>query len=147
MHFFRFDCKKVLDFITAVVQLPRLWQGRTPKLPRHYQPEDMLQLTNDQFRNLLHYVVKELSSVPNVSSHFENVPAMKPAMSMNQQGPASSKMEWTPHGPLANGQGVSAETMEGRMKMRQQLLLDCCQGRYEILVDWLTNAADPDYDR
>lgn len=38
----------VLDFLTALTQSPRLWQGRDKGTPKHHHSEDVLRLNNEQ---------------------------------------------------------------------------------------------------
>lgn len=40
----------VLDFLTALTQSPKLWQGRDKAIPKHHHPEDVLYLTAQQVR-------------------------------------------------------------------------------------------------
>lgn len=37
-----------LDFLSALTQSPRLWQGRDKAIPKHYHPEDVLYLNQNQ---------------------------------------------------------------------------------------------------
>lgn len=37
-----------LDFLTALTQSPKLWQGRDKAIPKHYHSEDVLYLNKDQ---------------------------------------------------------------------------------------------------
>lgn len=59
-----FEAKVVLDFLTALIKVPKLWQGREKHVPKHQQPEELLNLNHQQvsldpftpssnFRNLL----------------------------------------------------------------------------------------------
>lgn len=38
----------VLDFLTALTQSPKLWQGRDKAIPKHFHSEDVLHLTTKQ---------------------------------------------------------------------------------------------------
>lgn len=38
----------VLDFLSALVQVPKLWQGRDKHVPKHKQSEDLLCLNHQQ---------------------------------------------------------------------------------------------------
>lgn len=42
----------VLDFLTALTQSPKLWQGRDKAIPKHYHPEDVLYLNSDQVNSV-----------------------------------------------------------------------------------------------
>lgn len=46
----------VLDFLTALTQSPKLWQGRDKAIPKHYHPEDILCLNSDQVRIVIQFV-------------------------------------------------------------------------------------------
>lgn len=37
-----------LDFLTALTQSPKLWQGRDKAIPKHHHSEDVLQLNSNQ---------------------------------------------------------------------------------------------------
>lgn len=41
----------VLDFLTALTQSPKLWQGRDKGTPKHHHSEDVLHLNNQQVCN------------------------------------------------------------------------------------------------
>uniref|UniRef100_A0A915IFF1 DUF3677 domain-containing protein n=1 Tax=Romanomermis culicivorax TaxID=13658 RepID=A0A915IFF1_ROMCU len=47
--------QNVIDFIAAVVDLPRLWVGRDLKLPRHHKAENILNLSPEKIKVLLEY--------------------------------------------------------------------------------------------
>lgn len=38
----------VLDFLTALIQSPKLWQGRDKATPKHYHSENVLHLSPQQ---------------------------------------------------------------------------------------------------
>lgn len=38
----------VLDFLTALTQSPKLWQGRDKAIPKHHHAEDVLHLNKEQ---------------------------------------------------------------------------------------------------
>lgn len=40
--------KSVLDFLSSLMQSPRLWQGRDKSIPKHSHPEDVLHLDKEQ---------------------------------------------------------------------------------------------------
>lgn len=43
-----YDSKAVLDFLAALVKVPKLWQGRDKHVPKHYEPENLLHLNRPQ---------------------------------------------------------------------------------------------------
>ena len=45
-----FDAKVVLDFLAALIKVPKLWQGREKHVPKHRQPEELLNLNHQQVR-------------------------------------------------------------------------------------------------
>jgi len=49
----------VLDFLSACIHIPRLWQGRDQRPPKHDQPPDVLGLEGDMLENLTEYVMTE----------------------------------------------------------------------------------------
>lgn len=55
----RYDPTAVLDFLTALTRSPKLWQGRDKYLPKHYQPEDILNLSSNQIICVADYIVEE----------------------------------------------------------------------------------------
>ena len=52
----------VLDFLSASIQIPRLWQGRDQRPPKHHKPEDVLQLEGENLINLVEYVIEEATN-------------------------------------------------------------------------------------
>ncbi|KAK4876341.1 hypothetical protein RN001_012763 [Aquatica leii] len=48
-----------LDFLTALTQSPKLWQGRDKAIPKHFHSEDVLHLNVDQVIVLVNYVIEE----------------------------------------------------------------------------------------
>jgi integrator complex subunit 1 len=54
------DPTAVLDFLTACVFIPKLWQGRPKIVPRRLKPDDMLGLEPDQLNRLCDYVLAEM---------------------------------------------------------------------------------------
>lgn len=54
-----YDPTAVLDFLWALTCNPKLWQGRDKFTPKHYVPEDILLLSNQQLLNLITYLVAE----------------------------------------------------------------------------------------
>ncbi|KAI4461631.1 hypothetical protein MML48_5g00000815 [Holotrichia oblita] len=49
----------VLDFLTALTQSPKLWQGRDKATPKHYHSENVLHLSTQQLQRLLDYILQE----------------------------------------------------------------------------------------
>ncbi|KAK9737777.1 Protein of unknown function (DUF3677) [Popillia japonica] len=49
----------VLDFLTALTQSPKLWQGRDKATPKHYHSENVLHLNTQQLQRLLDYILQE----------------------------------------------------------------------------------------
>lgn len=50
--------KSVLDFLSSLVQSPRLWQGRDKSIPKHSHAEDVLHLNKHQvccMKNLYYF--------------------------------------------------------------------------------------------
>lgn len=54
-----YEPKLVLDFITAVLDSPRLWMGRELKRPNHFVLEDVLNLNASQVDRLVDYIIQE----------------------------------------------------------------------------------------
>ncbi|XP_034943269.1 integrator complex subunit 1 isoform X2 [Chelonus insularis] len=54
-----YDPTAVLDFFWALTCNPRLWQGRDKFTPKHYVPENILLLTEQQSLTLITYIVAE----------------------------------------------------------------------------------------
>jgi len=53
------DPGAVLDFLTACIHIPRLWQGRDQRPPVHDQPPDVLALEGDRLESLVDHVLAE----------------------------------------------------------------------------------------
>ena len=53
------DPGAVVDFLTACIHIPRLWQGRDQRPPVHDQPPDVLALEGDQLESLVDHVLAE----------------------------------------------------------------------------------------
>ena len=51
--------RSVLDFLSACVHIPRLWQGRDQRPPKHDQPVDVLALDAEALINLTEFVIRE----------------------------------------------------------------------------------------
>ncbi|XP_013788490.1 integrator complex subunit 1-like, partial [Limulus polyphemus] len=49
----------VLTFLWACIHIPKIWQGRDKKIPKHYQEEDILALTKDQLTTVVNYILEE----------------------------------------------------------------------------------------
>ena len=49
----------VLDFLTACLTIPRLWQGRDQRPPKHASPPDVLGLAPNQLASLTEYILAE----------------------------------------------------------------------------------------
>eukprot|EP00092_Neocalanus_flemingeri_P015764 GFUD01017066.1.p1 GENE.GFUD01017066.1~~GFUD01017066.1.p1 ORF type:complete len:2079 (+),score=577.03 GFUD01017066.1:73-6309(+) len=49
----------VLDFLSACIHIPRLWQGRDQRPPKHDQPPDVLGLEGELLESLTEYVMAE----------------------------------------------------------------------------------------
>ncbi|CAG0917832.1 unnamed protein product [Notodromas monacha] len=54
-----YDPTSVLDFLTACVFVPKLWQGRPKSVPRRLRPDDILGLDCEQLGRLCDYVIEE----------------------------------------------------------------------------------------
>ncbi|XP_063908867.1 integrator complex subunit 1 isoform X2 [Zophobas morio] len=48
-----------LDFLCALTQSPKLWQGRDKAIPKHYHPEDVFELGKDKALILVKYILEE----------------------------------------------------------------------------------------
>ena len=53
------DPGAVLDFLSACVHIPRLWQGRDQRPPKNEKPADVLQLDEDCLVSLVEYIISE----------------------------------------------------------------------------------------
>ena len=51
--------RSVLDFLSACVHIPRLWQGRDQRPPKHDQPVDVLALEAEALISLTEFVIRE----------------------------------------------------------------------------------------
>ncbi|XP_018336442.1 integrator complex subunit 1 isoform X3 [Agrilus planipennis] len=49
----------VLNFLKALTQSPKLWQGRDKAVPKHHDTEDVLQLNSQQLAVLTNYILEE----------------------------------------------------------------------------------------
>ena len=50
--------RAALDFLSACVHIPRLWQGRDQRPPKHDRPVDVLQLQGEAIVSLVEFVVR-----------------------------------------------------------------------------------------
>uniref|UniRef100_A0AAR5P8Z6 DUF3677 domain-containing protein n=1 Tax=Dendroctonus ponderosae TaxID=77166 RepID=A0AAR5P8Z6_DENPD len=49
----------VLDYLTALINSPKLWQGRDKAVPKHAHFEDMLKLNEAQVKCIVKYILEE----------------------------------------------------------------------------------------
>ncbi|XP_025155435.1 integrator complex subunit 1 isoform X3 [Harpegnathos saltator] len=63
-----YDPTAVLDFLWALTCNPKLWQGRDKFTPKHYVPENILLLQQQQLLNLVAYIVAEAISICNMQN-------------------------------------------------------------------------------
>ncbi|XP_045031439.1 integrator complex subunit 1 [Daphnia magna] len=56
-----FEPKVVLDFLSALIKVPKLWQGRDKHVPKHQQPEELLNLSHQQLFRLAEYIMSEFA--------------------------------------------------------------------------------------
>ncbi|XP_048516871.1 integrator complex subunit 1 isoform X3 [Dendroctonus ponderosae] len=49
----------VLDYLTALIKSPKLWQGRDKAVPKHAHFEDMLKLNETQVKCIVKYILEE----------------------------------------------------------------------------------------
>ena len=47
------------DFLSACIHIPRLWQGRDQRPPKHDKPPDVLGLEGEMLHSLTEYVIAE----------------------------------------------------------------------------------------
>ena len=64
--------RAALDFLSACVHIPRLWQGRDQRPPKHDRPVDVLQLQGEAIVSLVEFVVRSLQ-ISRVSLVFQTV--------------------------------------------------------------------------
>lgn len=55
----KYDPTYVLDFIDALIRMPKLWQGRDRAVPKHEQIEYILELNENQIRAMVDYILRE----------------------------------------------------------------------------------------
>ncbi|KAF7268865.1 hypothetical protein GWI33_018061 [Rhynchophorus ferrugineus] len=49
----------VLDFLTALIKSPKLWQGRDKAVPKHHHFEDVLMLDETQVKAVVQFILEE----------------------------------------------------------------------------------------
>lgn len=54
-----YDPSAVLDFLQACMFIPKIWQGRDKKIPKHYTPETVLLFNPDQVCSMTDYIIDE----------------------------------------------------------------------------------------
>lgn len=59
----RFNASAVLDFLSACMFIPKIWQGRDKKLPKHHLIENVLALTTDEICSVADYIIEEMISL------------------------------------------------------------------------------------
>ncbi|KAH6933153.1 hypothetical protein HPB50_012504 [Hyalomma asiaticum] len=55
----KYDPSAVLDFLQACMFIPKIWQGRDKKIPKHYTPEKVLIFSPDQACAMADYIINE----------------------------------------------------------------------------------------
>ncbi|XP_002435477.4 integrator complex subunit 1 [Ixodes scapularis] len=55
----KYDPSAVLDFLQACMFIPKIWQGRDKKIPKHYTPEKVLVFSPDQVCSMTDYILNE----------------------------------------------------------------------------------------
>ncbi|KAB0795233.1 hypothetical protein PPYR_12072 [Photinus pyralis] len=55
----RYSPVSTLDFLTALTESPKLWQGRDKAIPKHFHSEDVLHLSVDQVKVFVNYIIEE----------------------------------------------------------------------------------------
>ncbi|XP_064459431.1 integrator complex subunit 1-like [Ornithodoros turicata] len=60
----QYDPTAVLDFLQACMFIPKIWQGRDKKIPKHYIPEKILLFSPDQVCCMTDYIIEELLMKP-----------------------------------------------------------------------------------
>lgn len=68
MSYCRYDPTAVVDFLWALTCNPKLWQGRDKFTPKHYVPENILLLKEQQLLNLVAYLVAEAIVICNMQN-------------------------------------------------------------------------------
>lgn len=63
----KYDPSAVLDFLQACMFIPKIWQGRDKKIPKHYSPEKVLIFSPDQACAMADYIINEHISATTVS--------------------------------------------------------------------------------
>ncbi|KAK6637842.1 hypothetical protein RUM44_008264 [Polyplax serrata] len=62
----------VLDFLEAMTRNPRLWQGREKRIPKHYTPESVLRLQQNQVLCMIDYIIEEANLMAEEEGTSEN---------------------------------------------------------------------------
>ncbi|XP_003746940.2 integrator complex subunit 1 [Galendromus occidentalis] len=68
----RFDASAVLDFLSACMFIPKIWQGRDKKLPKHHVIENVLALSTDEICSVADYIIEEMIDAKE-EEHSKNV--------------------------------------------------------------------------
>lgn len=55
----KYDPSAVLDFLQACMFIPKIWQGRDKKIPKHYTPEKVLVFSPGQACAMADYIINE----------------------------------------------------------------------------------------
>lgn len=55
----KYDPSAVLDFLQACMFIPKIWQGRDKKIPKHYTPEKVLVFSPEQACAMADYIINE----------------------------------------------------------------------------------------
>ncbi|XP_077510798.1 integrator complex subunit 1 [Amblyomma americanum] len=63
----KYDPSAVLDFLQACMFIPKIWQGRDKKIPKHYTPEKVLIFSPDQACAMADYIINEHISASTAS--------------------------------------------------------------------------------
>ncbi|KAF5278356.1 hypothetical protein FQA39_LY05845 [Lamprigera yunnana] len=76
----------MLNFLAALTQSPRLWQGRDKAIPKHYHAEDVLHLNIEQVKVLVSYIIEEAQ---NNEENWEKQMESRLPLLLNSMGSAS----------------------------------------------------------
>lgn len=63
----KYDPSAVLDFLQACMFIPKIWQGRDKKIPKHYMPEKVLIFSPGQACAMTDYIINEHISASTTS--------------------------------------------------------------------------------
>jgi len=118
-----FEPKVVLDFLAALVKVPKLWQGRDKHVPKHQQPENLLCLTQQQLFRLAECIMNEYVQllVGGETTRVQQVLEERSQLLLSCCGGAS-KVEMALACDLSDVADSSGKT-DARTKAAQQLLL------------------------